>query len=662
MGSSNRRLFLTATVLDQDYLDQQHDALYNKLEMIVDIDSATGTIKASDRNKWVVDAGGSGTFYEALLNIPVIKRTVGEFLDPTLTFSKIKLVLSNVDGRFNPLLPSGASFAGWVDREVEVKLGLAEVDTTYTTIFKGNVTDIGGFSRSTETITITARDQNDRTNRTFPTVVFDLNDYPKLGNDDVGKGVPVIYGDWTENLNPFPAVVPVTIVNKADPFVDFENERAVEISVASPGVVTLVDHRFDNDDEIEFTTSDTLPTPLFAGTKYFVVNATLNTFEISLTLAGPSINITGAGVGTHSVLPFQSGAAYADVECVISINDLTSLDTSNLYLRRSDEFLVVPSSEISVGSGNKSFDISQNTATLWVNGEVYKYATGDEFFVRCVGKELGGGTYTSNVVEQSRDLLLTYGGLVAADFDSNWNTFRDKATPAESAIASIKSRVWVQDQQKVMEYALSLLEQVRLEAFIERSALKFKLLSMHFDDFDDSPTHLVRNWDIAEKSFKPRIDDRSSSLFNRGQGISNFFPIIGEEARSTVIFRNNAAITQHGKEITRSIIYPNLYVTTDVENQYKETLKLASATLEIIDTGLTWRSMLKDIGDFVSLDVKIGSAQFNESPAMIRSIGYDSKGIKIIVKMFSFQMVPYGSYNPGFTGIVGGESATIIAE
>lgn len=662
MGSSNRRLFLTATVLDQDYLDQQHDALYNKLEMIVDIDSPTGIIRASDRNKWIVDAGGSGTFYEALLNIPVIKRTVGEFLDPTLTFSKIKLVLSNVDERFNPLLPSGVSFAGWVDREVEVKLGLAEVDTSYTTIFKGNVTDIGGFSRSTETITITARDRNDRTNRTFPTVVFDLTNYPKLGNDDVGKGVPVIYGDWTENLNPFPAVVPTTVVNKADPFVEFENERAVDISVDNPGVVTLVDHRFDNDDEVELTTSDTLPTPLATGTKYFVVNATLNTLELSTTLAGPPIEVTAAGVGTHSIKPWQAGAAYADVECVISINDLTSVDTANVYLHRGDEFIVVPASEITLGAGNKSFTVLQNTATLWIAGAAYKYASGDQFLVRCVGKSLGGGTYTNNAIEQARDLLITYGGLIAGDFDSNWDTFRDKASPAESAVSAIKSRIWVQESQKVMEYALSLLEQIRMEAFIERTALKFKLLSMHFDDFDDSPTHLVRNWDIAEKSFKPRIDDRSSSLFNRGQGIFNFFPNIGEEARSTVIFRNSAAITQHGKEITKSVVYPNLYVTTDVENQYKETLKLASATLEIIDTGLTWRSMLKDIGDFVSLDVKIGSSQFSESPAMIRSIGYDSKGVKVIVKMFSFQMVPFGSYNPGYTGIVGGESATITAE
>lgn len=749
MVSSNRRQFLTSTVLDQDFLDQQHDALYNKLEMIVNIEAPKGftdsfdctfaiglatittterhgfindelvvfsttsslppelvagtsyfvvattdltfevsateggaaivmtglglgthsvissrpNIRASDRNKWIVQANQHGIFYEALLNIPTIRRTVGEFLDPKLTFSKIKLVLSNVDERFNPTLPSGNIYANWVDKEVEVKLGLAEVNSTYTTIFKGRVTDTGGFSRSTEAITITARDENDRSNKSFPTTVFNKTTYPKIGLDDIGKNIPVIYGNWTTELDPFPAIVPVTVVNKGDPFATFEAERTLDISVGSPAVGTLNDHRFDNDDEIEFTTSGALPAPLAVATKYFIVASTENLMSYSNTLAGPPINTTAAGSGNFNIKPWQAGAAYADISCVISDNDLSSLDDTNVFLRRAGFFTKIPSSEITVGAFNKSFTIKQNTATLWLDGAAYKYENSDEFFVRCVGKSLGGGgVYTDNIIEQARDLLKVYGGLPADNFDVNWDTYRDKATPAESAISLIKSRIWVQDEQKVMQYALSLLEQVRLEAFFERTALKFKILSMHFDDFDPTPSHVIRNWDIVERSFKPKIDDRSSSLFNRGQGVFSFFPIINEQGRSTVVFRNSAAITQHGKEITKSVVYPNLYITSDAENQYRETLKIASSTLEIIETGLTWRSMLKDIGDFVRLDVKIGSAQFDEVPAMIRSIAYDSAGIKIIVKLFSFQMVPFGTYSPGYFGIVGGESASITVE
>jgi len=43
--------------------------------MIVEIETPIGTIYASDRNKYA-----GSTFYEALLNFPIIRRTVGEWL------------------------------------------------------------------------------------------------------------------------------------------------------------------------------------------------------------------------------------------------------------------------------------------------------------------------------------------------------------------------------------------------------------------------------------------------------------------------------------------------------------------------------------------------------------------------------------------------------
>ena len=61
MSGKDRRRYLTETVLDQEFLDWSQDNLENRLEMIVDIDSPSGMIHASDRNKYVGD-----TFYEAL--------------------------------------------------------------------------------------------------------------------------------------------------------------------------------------------------------------------------------------------------------------------------------------------------------------------------------------------------------------------------------------------------------------------------------------------------------------------------------------------------------------------------------------------------------------------------------------------------------------------
>ena len=69
MATADRKPYETATVLDQDFLDDCHDNLTNQLEVIVDIDTPTGTIYLSDRNKYV-----GSTFYEARLKFPIISE------------------------------------------------------------------------------------------------------------------------------------------------------------------------------------------------------------------------------------------------------------------------------------------------------------------------------------------------------------------------------------------------------------------------------------------------------------------------------------------------------------------------------------------------------------------------------------------------------------
>lgn len=75
------------------------------------------------------------------------------------------------------------------------------------------------------------------------------------------------------------------------------------ISNASPAVVTFNSHPFAVDDEIKFTTTGALPSPLVAGTSYYVISSGFgaNSFQISATLGGAAINTTTAGSGTHSV-------------------------------------------------------------------------------------------------------------------------------------------------------------------------------------------------------------------------------------------------------------------------------------------------------------------------------------------------------------------------
>jgi hypothetical protein len=322
--------------------------------------------------------------------------------------------------------------------------------------------------------------------------------------------------------------------------------------------------------------------------------------------------------------------------------------------------LVTAADVYSVGPGNNTFRIKQNMG-LWddENGVAvaYLYEAGDVFFVRCKGRDLGA--YDDNIVAQARDLLLEYSDLVSGDLDANWNTYRDKASPAQSNIAGFKSRIWENEPKPLMSYVLSLLEQVRLEAFVDRN-LMVKLNSLHFEDWIASPTYEIKNWDVVEGSLRPKIDDKN--LFNRARGDFDFHPNRNQNARLTAIQRNDPAIAQIGKQITKQIVFPNLYEQATVVYQLVEIIRLASSLFETVDCALTWRSLLQDIGGFIMVDVEVASILFDSVPMMIRNIGYDPNGLRIPITLWNFQLVPFPGYTPLYSGTVGGYNAAITEE
>lgn len=641
MSSRNRFPFANATSLTQEILNWCQDNLTNKLEAIIEIEAPGGEIiRASDRNKYVGEH-----FYEALTNFPEIKRTVGDWLGGGLEFPELNIEISNADGRFNKYLPGGASFAGWVNRNVVLKLGLRDVASSYFTVFDGHISEVGGFGRSVKSIVFRARDDLERVNRTFPTAVFSQASYPKADDEIWGTKMPVIYGDWTTDVTPGGASVPAIIVNGLDPIVNGEELNCTVAGAGSPAIFTYQNHRLNVGDLLEITDSN-VPGITAGGTHQTVLAVTTNEFQLV------GVNSTGAGQAT---VKKHANQAYRPVQCVIANNDLTFL--GNVYLLRDDKFYLVPSALITVGSGNKSISITQDSHLFQIAAEHWKFNVNDKFYCLCKGKDLG--SYDDNIVAQAKDLLKTFGGLVDGDFATSWTTYQNKASPSESAIANIKSRVWVQEDQNVMEYALSMLEQVRLEPFVNRS-LMFDISSLHFDDFDPSPSFIISNWDVVKESLQPKIDDRNN--FNRAQAAYGFFPILNENAYTSSAFRNNAAITQAGKAISRVIVFPNLYKRADVENQLKEILKLASAFREEVYVKLTPRSVLQDIGDFVTLDVQIGSSIFDAVPCLIREVSYVPGTLELSFRLWSMAMIPFGSYNPGYVGTVGGQTATITQE
>jgi len=655
MSSSNRKPYLTATAIDQALLNAAGDNLSNQIELIVDIQAPDGSIiRASDRNKYVGEH-----FYEALTNFPDVTRTIGEFLGQGIVFSEMTFELSNADGRYNKFLPGGASFGGWIGRSVIVYIGLRDVASSYVAIFRGVITEEGGFSRSVKSITIKARDSLEKINVSFPPDVFTQSAYPKAVDDLWGKTIPLIYGDWTVNVLPGVASVPANVVNGADIFVNGE-ELSVTVTLSpnpsTPVLFTAVNHRLDVNDEIDVA-SDNPAFPNSLEGKHYVVAATANEFTIG-PLGGPAhVEMSGSVTGNHTVTK-HSNAPLENVKCVISSNANTVFDTNQVWLKNGERYFKIPSADIKNINANKNyFELDQHNTTLQIDGKKWEYQTSDAIFVRVKGKDLS--TYSENIVSIAEDLLKTYGSVLVGDLDTSWTTYKNKASPATSAIANVKGRAWIGEPQNCLEYAVSLLEQVRLELFFNRSQ-KIALSSLHWDDFQSSPSFVVRNFDVAKDTFIPRLDDRNN--FNRLRAVYAFLPDMQENAFSTGYYKNQAAITQAGKAITKVIVYPNLHVESDVITQAKETLKIASGYREIIELSLTNRAILKDIGEWVLLDVQIGSSTFSGVPCQIRDISYSPSGLQLPMKLWSFSMLPFGSWNPGFAGIVGGESATISAE
>lgn len=79
------------------------------------------------------------------------------------------------------------------------------------------------------------------------------------------------------------------------------NVGTFTVTIASPGVVTFNSHGFENNDVVILQTTGALPTGLSVNTRYFVRNKAANTFELSTTSGGSSINTTGSQSGTHTL-------------------------------------------------------------------------------------------------------------------------------------------------------------------------------------------------------------------------------------------------------------------------------------------------------------------------------------------------------------------------
>ena len=79
--------------------------------------------------------------------------------------------------------------------------------------------------------------------------------------------------------------------------------ETVTMTIASPSVMTAINHGLVSGDAVTFTTTGALPTGITAGTTYYVIDTqiTTSTFEVSATLGGSAVNTSGSQSGVHTV-------------------------------------------------------------------------------------------------------------------------------------------------------------------------------------------------------------------------------------------------------------------------------------------------------------------------------------------------------------------------
>lgn len=78
------------------------------------------------------------------------------------------------------------------------------------------------------------------------------------------------------------------------------SQATVTMTIAAPCVVTWTGHGHAADTPIVFSTTGALPTGITAGTVYYILAPTANTFNIAATPGGAAINTTGTQSGVHT--------------------------------------------------------------------------------------------------------------------------------------------------------------------------------------------------------------------------------------------------------------------------------------------------------------------------------------------------------------------------
>lgn len=104
-------------------------------------------------------------------------------------------------------------------------------------------------------------------------------------------------------------------------------------NVAATDVITSAAHGLKNGDIVQVSnTGGALPTGLSASTNYYVIDATTDTFKLSATYFGASVDMTDTGSGTHSFNAISGGDTFTGVTIPTGTYEVGSIVTQSQNL------------------------------------------------------------------------------------------------------------------------------------------------------------------------------------------------------------------------------------------------------------------------------------------------------------------------------------------
>lgn len=359
--------------LNQELLDASHP--FMELNWIADIRiSDAVTFRVSDKNIYVQDINEVAYFYEARVQkAPNINVTLGEWLSPSFEIGDVKLEINNRDGFFNDYLPQGQNYLQWIGASVSIKVGFGEKYSNYYEVFSGKVAAKQGVTGTAETINLKIYDRAADDEIPIPATTFDRTNYPETDPASLGKAVPIVYGDWTEEVGDY-GEIPAICSNAQDTTTDRFIFNISENALMEIGAVYL--HRGDNvpdkDGPIRLLDSAIIKDPANGR------------FEVPVDIPSLSKNYLivdrvrmGTGSGFKTVVAESAATNFSTI----------GVQPGDVVIRDNDpnQYIIDSVSPGIITTTSGTFAAGDNYRIIT---DKYRFKKGDEISVFCKGKDI----------------------------------------------------------------------------------------------------------------------------------------------------------------------------------------------------------------------------------------------------------------------------------